>query len=97
VSVEQSTAHAKEISEDAEIGKLLEEIERDNAVVRARREKALIQDWKEVEENIVKQRTAYEEEEIRMQELTSKEIEVQLVCSLSLGFSFVPPCQGHIP
>lgn len=71
--------HAREASEEAEIGKIIKEIERDNAIARSLREKALIQEWKETEESIIKERISYEEEEIKKQEVTEKELHFHLV------------------
>jgi len=55
--------HAKETTEDAEIERITALIERDNAIVRAKREQELKIEWKNMEQQIIETRSILEEED----------------------------------
>jgi len=57
-----ASTHAQEITEDAEIDRIVALIEKDNAKVREIREAALVIEWKNLEQNIIETRTRLEAE-----------------------------------
>ncbi len=58
---------------------MMKDIERDNAIVRAHRETALVEEWKIIENDILAKKAALEQEDLERRETTEKQLKMNLV------------------
>lgn len=72
-------SEARGISEEAEYDRIYSEIEKDNSVVRAIREEALVKEWNEIKLQILQTKEEYEKQEQLQLEQTEAKLNSELV------------------
>lgn len=75
----RSLTATNEGSEEHEWGRILAETERDNAIVKEIREKQLVEEWRQIEADILKEKTLLEDKALQDMKITEEKLHHQLV------------------